>query len=77
MRLLQDKGRDYKRLRPSSAEKIQLANEGLQWVLSSNVSAVGSVDEDLIIRFHNGSLYKYPNRGHLLGDILRTRSKGK
>lgn len=77
MELLQDKGRDYRRYRPSPDEKIILANNGLQYVLSSNVSAVATDGDDLIIRFINGSLYSYPNRGHLINDILRSNSKGR
>ena len=74
--LLTDKGRKYKRIRPSSDEKNKLAENNLQWVLSSNVSAVGSVGDDLIIRFHNGSLYKYPGNGNLLNAMLKSASKG-
>jgi hypothetical protein len=69
-------GIHYRRLRHSESEKIQLANNGLQWVNSSNVSAIGVNDNDLIIRFHNGSLYKYPNQGALYDDMLKSNSKG-
>ena len=74
---LEDKGRKYKRFRPSAQEKIQLANNGLQWVLSSNVSAIGINDQDLIIRFHNGSIYKYPGRYYLYEEMLESNSKCK
>ena len=82
MRLLEDKGRKYKRYRPSANEKIQLAEEnrytdkGLQWVLSSNVSAVGVNGEDLIIRFHNGSVYRYFKKSNKINSILTSNSKG-
>ena len=62
MKLLIDKNRDYRRYRPDPAEKIALANNGLQWVLSSNVSAIGTNGNDLIVRFHNGSLNIYYRR---------------
>ena len=75
--ILEDKNRDYKRIRPSPAEKMKLRNAGLQWTLSSNISAVGVVDNDLIIRFHNGSLYKYPNNAEHFAPMLRANSKGK
>ena len=71
-----DKNREYKRFRPSASEKIALANNGLQWVLSSNVSALGVNDNDLIIRFQNGSLYKYPNQAKLYEPMLQSNSKG-
>ncbi len=76
MTLLEDKNRPYQRLRPNPSEKIQLADAGLQWVLSSNVSAIGVNDDDLIIRFHNGSLYMYPNRAYLYRPMLQSNSKG-
>ena len=76
MILLEDKNREYRRYRPNEVEKIQLANNGLQWVLSSNVSAIGVSGEDLIIRFHNGSLYRYSNVGNRFEDIMRSNSKG-
>lgn len=76
MQLLEDKGRKYKRFRPSPNEKVQLAQEGLQWVLSSNVSAVGKDGNDLIIRFHNGSLYRYFGQADLYDAMLASNSKG-
>ena len=76
MELLEDKNREYKRFRPSPAEKIKLRNAGLQWTLSSNVSAVGTVGDDLIIRFINGSLYQYPNQGKLFDKMMASNSKG-
>lgn len=76
-RILADKNRDYKRKRHSAEEKNILADNGLQHVLSSNVSAVANIDENLIIRFHNSSIYSYTDRGHLVDDILRSASKGK
>lgn len=66
----------YQRLRHSESEKIQLINNGMQWVNSSNVSAVGIQGNDLIIRFHNSSLYKYPNQKEVYDKILNSNSKG-
>lgn len=74
---LQDKNRKYKRFNHTPAEKQYLDNRGLRAVQSSNVSAVGRVNDDLIIRFHNGSVYRYPDNGHLLDDMLASSSKGK
>ncbi len=74
--LLEDKGRKYRRYRPSSEEKILLANKGMQWVLSSNVSAIGVDKDDLIIRFHNGSIYRYFKKADKINSILTSNSKG-
>ena len=73
---LEDKGRIYKRFRHSSNEKVQLAEKGLQWVLSSNVSAVGTEGKDLIVRFVNGSLYRYYKAADLYRPMLQSNSKG-
>ena len=76
MILLEDKHREYKRFRPNPSEKIQLANNGLQWVLSSNVSAIGVSGKDLVIRFNNGSMYQYTNKADLFDAMLNSNSKG-
>lgn len=77
MRLLQDKNRDYRRYRHDIREKAFLKLNGLQHVLSSNVSAVGSRENDLIIRFHNGSVYEYPNQASRLDSLMSSNSKGR
>ena len=77
MELLQDLNRDYRRFRHTPRERSFLGLNGLQPVLSSNVSAVGVKGEDLIIRFHNGSVYSYRNRGNDYDKILQSNSKGK
>lgn len=74
--LLEDKNREYKRVRHSAEEKIALGDAGLQSVLSSNVSAVGKSGKDLIVRFHNGSMYKYPSKSDLYEPLLKSSSKG-
>lgn len=74
---LEDKGRKYKRFRFTPKEKTYLSTQGLQWVLSSNVAGVGRVDNKLIIRFHNGSMYEYPNMADRYDEILASNSKGK
>lgn len=77
MILLQDKNRDYRRYDHSAAERFTLAKNGFQAVQSSNVSAVGRSDDDLMIRFHNGSVYRYFKMGDDLMSILGSNSKGK
>ena len=76
MQLLVDLNREYRRYRPNVSEKVQLANTGLQWVLSSNVSAVGVDGQDLIVRFHNGSLYAYDKQAYHFDKMLQSNSKG-
>jgi len=55
---------------------MKLFDAGLQWVLCSNVSGVGTSDDDLIIRFHNASLYKYFGQAKLFDAMLNSNSKG-
>lgn len=77
MTRLQDKNRDYRRWDHSAAERFTLAKHGFQAVQSSNVSAVGTSGDDLMIRFHNGSIYRYFGMGDELMSILSSNSKGK
>lgn len=77
MRRLDEPRRDYQRYRHDPNEKMFLANNGLQHVLSSNVSAFGVDGDDLIVRFHNGSLYQYTGVGDLYSSALTSNSKGK
>ncbi len=77
MRRLDEPRRDYQRFRHTPSEKLHLANNGLQHVLSSNVSAFGVDGNDLIVRFHNGSLYQYEGVADLYEKALQSNSKGK
>lgn len=80
MRLLEDVGRDYRRFRHSPEERLFLANIGCQFVNSSNVSAVCRFSEypnDLVIRFINGSVYRYIGLSDRYRDIISSNSKGK
>jgi hypothetical protein len=77
MQLLEDKNRDYQRYRHSPRERNFLGLQGLQPVLSSNVSAVGVKDTSLLIRFHNGSVYEYFNKADQYDNLLKSNSKGK
>jgi len=77
MKKLVDSHREYRRFRHTATENLFLNQNGFISVLSSNVSAVARVAEDLIIRFHNGSIYQYFGQGERFDDILKSNSKGK
>ena len=77
MELLQDLNRDYRRYSHSPRERTYLGLNGLQHIQSSNVSSVGVKGESLIIRFHNGSMYEYPNQASQYENMLKSNSKGK
>jgi len=69
--------RKYQRILPSMREQAILKREGFTWVFSSNVSGVATSGRDLIIRFHNASIYSYQNQASKFEDILAAASKGK
>lgn len=77
MELLEDLNRDYQRYRFTPRERSFLGLQGLQPVLSSNVAAVGVRNTELLIRFHNGSVYSYRGKADQYENILKSNSKGK
>jgi hypothetical protein len=77
MELLEDLNRDYQRYRFTPRERAFLGLQGLQPVLSSNVAAVGVRNTELLIRFHNGSVYSYRGKADQYENILKSNSKGK
>lgn len=74
---LEDKNRDFKRLRHTPQEKAQLSRAGFQHVLSSNVSAIAKDKNNLVVRFHGGATYSYSNQADLYEPMLRSNSKGR
>ena len=69
--------RKYKRVTQSINDRAKLSQKGYTWVLSSNVSAAKRVGNDLYIRFLNGSLYRYDNKGDSFTNLIAAASKGK
>ena len=68
---------EYERISiPMSNQKI-LREQGYTPFYSSNVSGGQRTGKDLYIRFHNGSVYVYPNQGKRFGDLALSPSKGK
>ena len=69
--------RTYQRILISDASEKKLNQLGFETVFSSNVSAIAVRGKDLIIRFHNGSIYKYDNQGKNYETMMAAASKGK
>ena len=69
--------REFKRILPSDASIDKLERNGFEWIFSSNVSAAAQRGNDLIIRFHNSSIYKYPGQGKNFERLMAAASKGK
>ena len=76
MQVVQEK-REYQRILPSQKSIDTLESKGFEWVFSSNVSAATVRGLDLIIRFHNGSIYSYTNKGKDFERLMGAASKGK
>ena len=68
---------EYKRILTPVSDQQTLRDKGYSPFFSSNVSAGQRDGDDLYIRFHNGSVYLYPNQGKNFGDLLTSPSKGK
>jgi hypothetical protein len=69
--------RKYQRILLSDASINKLDSLGYEWVYSSNVSAATTRGNDLIIRFHNSSVYSYKGKANLYERLMGAASKGK
>lgn len=72
-----DEQRPYDRLKHTQDERQYLRQRGFRPVVSSNVSAVARDGAKLIVRFHGGNTYVYPNSGDRFQDFMNAYSKGK
>jgi len=63
----------FKRILTPVSDQKTLRKKGWTPFFSSNVSE----GDDLFIRFHNGSIYKYSGMGDRFEDLLFSSSKGK
>ena len=75
IRLQED--RQYQRILLSEESTKELESRGYETVFSSNVSAIATQDDDLIIRFHNGSVYAYDKQAKNYERMMAAASKGK
>lgn len=75
-KLLNEK-REYQRLLHSEEEQTQLKSKGFEAVFSSNVSAIATQRNDLLIRFHGGATYSYRNKAKDYDRLMGAASKGK
>jgi hypothetical protein len=69
--------RPYRRILHSDASEKKLKELGFESVFSSNVSAATVRGKDLIIRFHNSSVYRYANQAVNYERLMGAASKGK
>lgn len=69
--------RPYQRILLSDDSEAKLEAQGFEPLFSSNVSAAAQRGKDLIIRFHNGSIYKYPEQGKNYLQLVAASSHGK
>ena len=69
--------RQYQRILLSEDSEAKLESKGFEVLFSSNVSAAAKRGDDLIIRFHNGSIYSYANQGKNYLQLIAASSHGK
>lgn len=67
----------YERIKTPVSDQKTLRDAGFTPFFSSNVSAGQRDGKDLFIRFHNGTVYQYPNKGDRFGELLTSPSKGQ
>ena len=68
--------RQYQRILLSDKSDNILESAGFTTLFSSNVSATAVRGLDLIIRFHNGSIYSYFGKGKDFLKLVGASSKG-
>lgn len=69
--------REYQRILLSPESERLLESKGYEPVFSSNVSAIATNGDELVIRFHNGSVYGYPKQAKNYERLMAAASKGK
>jgi hypothetical protein len=67
----------FNKVQQTAIEKNELRKVGFLPLKSSNVSAIAEQEDDLIIRFHDASLYRYPNQGDLFNEMASALSPGR
>jgi len=72
-----NENRQYQRILLSDDSEAKLEAQGFEPLFSSNVSAAAVRGKDLIIRFHNSSVYSYPNQGNKDLQLIAASSHGK
>jgi len=76
-RLYRNSEKKVNSFRMLEASEKKLNEAGFETVFSSNVSAIAVRGDDLIIRFHNSSIYSYANQGKNYERMMAAASKGK
>ena len=53
---------EYEKIGISEEQELELLQSGWSPLMSSNILAVKQEDKDLLIRFHSGEVYRYPDK---------------
>lgn len=61
----------------TNAEKLELRQEGFQPLRSSNIAGVSIDGNDLLLRFHSGETYIYPNKAGFYKGFNEALSPGR
>lgn len=67
----------YQRIRQNVRQRDYLGSIGFQAVDSSFISGIMQSDDDLVIRFHNNSVYEYYGFAKHFDNMMKASSKGQ
>lgn len=69
--------KEFTKIRLTNADKRELRNEGFVPLTSSNIAGVRVKGNDLILKFHSGEEYIYPEKANFLNDFAEALSPGR
>lgn len=67
----------YEKHRPTLKERRELGKYGFIPLTSSNVSAIATQEDSLLVRFLNESVYRYPGKANLFDAFATALSPGR
>lgn len=67
----------FPKVQLSNAEKRELRQEGFSPLRSSNISGVAISEDDLLLRFHSGETYIYPDKAGYYNQFNEALSPGR
>ena len=69
--------KQYPKQTLTNEERMELREEGFQPLRSSNIAGVALRGEDLLLRFHSGETYIYPNKAGFYQGFNEALSPGR
>jgi len=69
--------KQYPKVSLTNEDKQELRQEGFSPLRSSNIAGVAISEEDLLLRFHSGDTYLYPNKAGYYQEFNEALSPGR